>query len=204
MEEQQIIRGVKRAAQIVPGQFNDAEQTFDMTFISGFSGINYWSGIGLVHEIIEVTPDSVDLSWVNSGNAPLCLEHDTTQVVGNIISGEIVQRDGSYVGAARGRISPNTPETVALYKDIVGGYRTNISASYDILSYVSMGTDDAGYPILKAVRLKITEISSVGLPFDPTIGTNRSDKTEQINKQTEQVKKMENEVKNEVVDVWRS
>lgn len=197
-----VVRGAKRAATITAGTYDDKDQSFDFSFISPASGLNYWPGIGVVHELLDISPDTVDLTWVQSGNAPILMEHDVNRQIGNITTGQIIERNGSYAGVGRGRISPNDPHTVALYKDIITGIRTNISAGYDILAYQPMGVDDAGYPIMKATLIKINEVSIVALPFDEGVGTNRSkiDETPKVEneKETEQVKTkmaVENEVK---------
>jgi hypothetical protein len=169
------IRAAKRSVVLDPGETDDTTQSINLSFLSNESGLNYWPGIGMVNEIIDVTPASVDLTLLNSGAAPLLMEHDVDRQVGVVDSAEIVTQAGRFVGRALVRFSPNDPNAIIAYKDVVDKIRRNVSCLYDIVSYSSLGTDPAnGYPNMKATKIQVQEISIVALPFDWSVGTDRA------------------------------
>ena len=166
---------------VEPVQPDDATQSIDISFLSEESGINYWPGIGFVHEHLVISPQSVNLEYLNSGNAPLLAEHNPGRQIG-VVSGNarIENQDGRPVGRAVVRFSPNDPHGVIYYKDVRDKIRTNVSCQYDVLAYNPMGVDpNDGFPIMQATRITVSEISIVSMPFDRTVGTDRGAKRDE-------------------------
>jgi len=119
-------------------------------------------------EIID--HDKMDLSFLDSGNAPFLADHDATKVIG------IVEKVN--VANARGRAKVRFGKNdlaQSIFQDIKDGIRPNISFGYEVLSMEKVKTkgEDEEKPSYKVATLPL-EISSVSIPADQTVGVNRS------------------------------
>jgi HK97 family phage major capsid protein len=116
-------------------------------------------------EILDHSEGSIDLSFLNSGRAPLLLDHDPTQQIGVV---ESVSLDGAARKLrAQVRFGKNG-RAAEVYDDIVDGIRSNVSIGYYVKK-ISKTAD--GY---RAVSWTPLEVSIVSLPADPSIGLGRS------------------------------
>ncbi len=116
-------------------------------------------------EILEHSEGSVDLSFLNSGRAPLLLDHDPTQQIGVV---ESVSLDGAARKLrAQVRFGKNG-RAAEVYEDIVDGIRGNVSVGYYVKKVSKM---DGGY---RATSWQPLEVSIVSIPADSSVGVGRS------------------------------
>jgi HK97 family phage prohead protease len=116
-------------------------------------------------EILEHSEGSVDLSFLNSGRAPLLLDHDPTQQIGVV---ESVSLDGAARKLrAQVRFGKNG-RAAEVYDDIVDGIRGNVSVGYYVKKVAKM---DGGY---RATSWQPLEVSIVSIPADSSVGVGRS------------------------------
>ena len=123
-------------------------------------------------EVLEHSADAIDLSFLNSGRAPLLLDHDPEQQIGVI---ESVDLDGS---ARRLRATVRFgkgPLAREVFDDVVDGIRANVSIGYAINK---LERKDKDTYVAKSWRP--VEASIVSIPADVTVGVGRSGHVPQI------------------------
>jgi len=120
-------------------------------------------------EVLEHTEEAIDLSFLNSGRAPLLLDHDPEKQIGVI---ESVDLDGS---ARRLRATVRFGKSglaKEAFDDVVDGIRANISVGYAIKK---MEKDKRGGDTYIAKSWRPVEASLVSIPADVTVGVGRSE-----------------------------
>lgn len=117
-------------------------------------------------EILDHKPGSIDLSFLNSGRAPLLLDHDPTKQIGVV---ESVTLDGSARRLrATARFGKNGLAK-EVFDDVTDGIRANISVGYQINKL-----DKEGKDTYRATSWMPMEVSIVSIPADRTVGVGRS------------------------------
>ena len=153
-----------RTATIEKKYLDEENRSIELSFSSETP---YERSFGM--EIID--HDKMDLSFLDSGNAPFLADHDPIKVIG------IVEKVN--VANARGRAVVRFGKNdlaQEIFQDIKDGIRPNISFGYEVLSMEKVKTkddSDDGKPSYKVATLPL-EISSVSIPADQTVGVNRS------------------------------
>jgi len=157
-------------------------------------------------EVLSHKREDVDLSFFESGQAPLLLDHDATKQIGVIEKAEISEND--KVGRAIVRFGKSQLAD-EVFRDVVDGIRKNISVGYEITKMTKNKYDedeDYGRSDYVRVNWKAFEISSVSIPADTTVGVGRS-RNNNNNNQTKEnnvmsdIKITSNEVEAPKVDV---
>lgn len=119
-------------------------------------------------EILDHSEAACDLSWLNSGNAPLLDNHNRYDGVRSQIG--VVTR--AWLSDKRLYVTvrfSNRPEAQAIRQDIIDGIVRNVSVGYDILDVKRI--DDKSY---KVTLWKPSEASIVSVPADVSVGIGRS------------------------------
>lgn len=119
-------------------------------------------------EVLEHSERAIDLSFLNSGRAPLLLDHDPEKQIGVI---ESVDLDGS---ARRLRATVRFGRSglaKEAFDDVTDGIRANISVGYAINKMERDKEKDDRY-IARSWRP--VEASLVSIPADVTVGVGRS------------------------------
>jgi HK97 family phage major capsid protein len=128
-----------------------------------------WFGM----EILNHANENVDLEFLNSGNAPLLLDHDPEKVIGIIESCVIKDRRGLAIV----RFSENKIPS-EIYKDVMDGIRKNISVGYRIHDLKLNEIADENIETYDVTKWRPFEISIVSIPADETVGIGRSNQNE--------------------------
>lgn len=119
-------------------------------------------------EVLDHTRESIDLEFLNSGRAPLLLDHDPERQIGVI---ESVELDGSArrlratVRFGKGNLANE------VYSDVMDGIRGNVSIGYHIKR---LARDESDNSVYRAMSWRPMEVSIVSLPADPSVGVGRS------------------------------
>ena len=121
------------------------------------------------NEILDHSPESVDLSRVDDG-APLLLEHDRTQQIGVIDRAWIDEKERK--GRAIVRFSESALGS-EVWTDIVQGIRSKVSVGYLVNNFVREKSD-TGRETLRADQWSPIEVSVVSLPSDESVGVGRA------------------------------
>lgn len=145
-----------------------AEDDGAITFpISSEEPYRRWDG----DEILVHSDEAVDLSWLNSGNAPLLdnhIRHDGISRQMGVITKAWLESKRVYVTA---RFS-SRPEAQALRQDIADGIVRNVSVGYDIMKTEREEGEDEYF----VTSWRPKEASFVPVPADMTVGVGRSAK----------------------------
>lgn len=116
-------------------------------------------------EILEHTPEAIDLSFLASGRAPLLQDHDHKKQIGVI---ESVELGEDRRLRAKVRFGRNGLAAEA-FDDVVDGIRANISVGYAINELEKRGNDT-----YVAKSWRPVEASLVSVPADVTVGLGRA------------------------------
>lgn len=154
---------VYRSAEIVSDSFNKDERTFEISFSSETPVSR-----GKLFEILDHSVESVDLSHLNTGNAPLLLDHEDTieNHVGKIVRAWIDSSDRR--GKALIKLGGSTKAEEVL-KNIQADTPPNISVGYLIRNFIEESMNS-----FRVTNWLPFEISFVALPADNTVGFYRS------------------------------
>jgi len=126
-------------------------------------------------EILDHTDRSVDLSFLNSGNAPLLLDHDPERQIGVIESVNLdasARRLRATVRFSKGQLGSE------VYDDVRDGIRKNVSIGYQI-ERMERDEKAEGGNTYRVRSWKPFEASIVSIPADDSVGTNRNAEIEQ-------------------------
>jgi HK97 family phage major capsid protein len=116
-------------------------------------------------EILDHSEGSINLSFLNSGRAPLLLDHDPTQQIGVV---ENVTLDGAARKLRASVRFGKSARASEVYEDIVDNIRGNVSIGYYVKK---VAKTENGY---RAMSWEPLEISIVSIPADPSVGVGRA------------------------------
>ena len=120
-------------------------------------------------EILDHTDRSVDLSFLNSGNAPLLLDHDPERQIGVVESVNLdssARRLRATVRFSKGQLGSE------VYDDVRDGIRNNVSIGYKI-GRMERDEKAEGGNTYRVRSWTPLEASIVSIPADDSVGTNR-------------------------------
>jgi len=145
-------------------------------------------------EVIDHTKGSMNLDFLNSGRAPLLLDHDMQKQIG-VIEGVELDEDARRLRAivrfGKGELASE------VFNDVTDGIRQNISVGYRIDGRVNRDDDPEEYYRVATTPM---EISIVSVPADQSslVGVGRSVPAEPKSQPSLEDVKMTDEVKNDV------
>ena len=130
-----------------------------------------WGGVEGI-EVLDHSPDSIDLTRFERGAAPLLMDHDPTKQIGVIDSIRLDQSQRKLRATARFGNSSLAKEA---YADIVDRIRTSISVGYSVNDYaLEQPENRSEKPVFRVNDWTLLEVSSVSIPSDFEIGVGRS------------------------------
>lgn len=118
-------------------------------------------------EVLDHNSESIDLSFLNSGRAPLLLDHDPSQQIGVIESVNLdssARRLRATVRFSKGALAQE------VYSDVADNIRGNVSIGYSINKMVK----DQDGRTYRAMKWRPMEASIVSIPADTSVGVGRS------------------------------
>jgi HK97 family phage major capsid protein/HK97 family phage prohead protease len=142
-------------------------------------------------EVIDHSRQSMNLEFLNSGRAPLLLDHDMTKQIGIVESVELdeeTRRLRAKVRFGKGALASE------VFNDVLDGIRQNISVGYRIDGRIKREGDPDNYYRVATTPM---EVSIVSIPADQSsqVGVGRSvpanpeTTTQRSDPMTEEVKK---------------
>lgn len=151
-----------RAAAVRPETISTEARTFEVLFTTG-AAVRRWSWEdGMIDEVLEVTPDAMDMSRLQAG-APFLNSHnayDLDNVLGVIESARI---EG---GNAYATVRMSDREDVGpIWRDIQNGIIRNVSVGYLVTRYI-VTREDGRRPEYRAIEWQPMEISAVAIGAD--------------------------------------
>ncbi len=123
-----------------------------------------WWGV----EILGHQKGEADLSWLETGQAPLLMDHNAHDPVGVI---EEVSIGGDRKGRAVVRFGKSA-RAEEIFRDVLDGIRANVSVGYEI-NELWLKEEKDGVKTYRAISWKPLEVSIVSIPADMSVGVNR-------------------------------
>jgi HK97 family phage major capsid protein len=159
------IKGLTRTMDVVRESVDEDARTVELSFSSEHPVERYF-GI----EILGHKDGEVDLSRLESGRAPLLVNHWGSDQIGVVESAEITGKKGRAVV----RFSKRA-EAEAEFQDVLDGIRTCVSVGYRIRKLKLISEDEKTGSTYRAVDWIPTEVSLVSQPADMSVGIGRDD-----------------------------
>lgn len=119
-------------------------------------------------EVLRHTDGAVDLGRMNSGHAPLLLDHDMTKQIGVVERTYLDQSERRLRAVVRFGKGALARE---IYEDVKDGIRSNVSIGYQVREMEPKNERDGTVAISAWVPY---EASIVSVPADASVGVNRS------------------------------
>ena len=121
-------------------------------------------------EVLGHSADDINMEFINSGRAPLLLDHDMEKQIGVIEEFKLDETAKRTTAVVRFGKSALAQE---IFEDVADGIRMNISVGYRVDKLTRMNKDDENY--YKAQWTPM-EVSSVSVPADQSrlVGVGRS------------------------------
>ena len=119
-------------------------------------------------EVLRHSDDAVDLGRMNSGHAPLLLDHDMTKQIGVVertYLDQSARRLRAVVRFGKGALARE------IYDDVKDGIRSNVSIGYQIREMEPKNDRDGTVSVSAWVPY---EASIVSVPADASVGVNRA------------------------------
>lgn len=145
------------------GAINVEERTVELAFSSEEEYRRWW-GV----EILDHSPDSVDLSRLNNAAAVLWM-HDWDDQRGVVESSRV---ESDRRGRAKVRFS-KSPKGEELFQDVIDKIVTKVSVGYTI-SALKLVEEREDVDVYRVTSWQPYEISFVSVPADDTVGVGRS------------------------------
>lgn len=115
---------------------------------------------------------SIDLDFMESGRAPLLLDHDTRQQIGVVESVTLdakARRLRATVRFGKRGLADD------VFSDVTDGIRGNVSVGYRILELIQEKQTKDGEDTYRATEWQPMEVSIVSVPADRTVGIGREE-----------------------------
>lgn len=143
---------------------NTESRTVDLAFSSEEPVERYWG-----REILDHSPGAMNMEFINSGRAPLLVDHDTEEQIGVV---ERVSIGPDRKGRATVRFG-RSADAEEIWQDVVDGIRQCVSVGYVIDEMVTDSVEGE-VTTYRVVRFTPLEISIVAIPADTAVGIGRS------------------------------
>ena len=147
-------------------------------------------------EILSHRAEDIDMTFMDSGNAPLLMDHNMTKQIGVIEEfrlDEAAKRTTAVVRFGKSELAREA------FQDVVDGIKSNISVGYSITKMERQSDKEHGEYF--RASFKPVEASIVSVPADLSVGVGRS--ATELNKKQVTLK-MENEKQEVNLDEVRS
>lgn len=183
LRKMEVGQEFKRDFAVRMGNVNEESRTISFSFSSEIEAERCY---GL--EVLSHESGAVRLERINSGGAFL-VNHDIDQHVGVIVEGSAIITDGK--GRAEARFG-NSDESNRIFDDIKNGIRKLISVRYRVHAWEE--SEQNGILKRTITDWEPTEISTVSIPVDETVGVGRKldDNLEDIKMPDKKVKGADN------------
>lgn len=151
---------------------SDEDRTVELSFSSEAPIEQYNWDYGRYLEVLDHSPDSVDMSRL-AARAPLLLEHQRACQIGVIESASIADRKG--VAKVRFGKGEKADE---IFRDVKDGIRSLVSVGYRVTKLVVEKIEETGLDTLRAMGWQPMEVSIVSVPADFSVGVGRSERSD--------------------------
>jgi HK97 family phage major capsid protein len=165
LQTQSLDCGILYREFTIPGTVNPDTKILDLTFSSEEPAERFFG-----NEILDHSPESVDLSRAEAKKMPLLWNHNRDEQIG-IVESAVVGSDRK--GRATVRFG-NSEQAKEILADVSDGIKTGVSVGYRIYEMIlEKHSEDEG-DTYRAIKWQPVEISIASIPLDYSVGTDRS------------------------------
>ena len=161
--------GVQHRALDMNRSVIDEDKRTVMIALSSEEAVERYFGM----EVLEHSASAIDMAFLNSGRAPLLLDHDPEKQIGVIESVELDEQSRRLRAKVRFSKSERGSD---IFNDVVDGIRANVSVGYRINKIV-LSKKEGDKSTYTAKSWTPMEASIVSIPADVTVGVGRSGET---------------------------
>ena len=142
---------------------------------------------GFGQEVLSHAADAVDLEYLNSGRAPLLLDHSFEKQIGVIKSVELDQANRKI--RATVKFGRNDEQSRSVFQDVVDGIRQNVSIGYKVHEMERDESDGSGttYRVTKWEPLEVSMVA-VGADVNAMVGRQVEVKQSEQSKAAEKIR----------------
>jgi HK97 family phage major capsid protein/HK97 family phage prohead protease len=156
-----------RSFELTRGDVDEGDRRIEMT-MSSEEPVERWFGI----EILDHGRGSIELDFMESGRAPMLLDHDTRQQIGVVESVTLDAKARRLRATARFGKRGLADD---VFSDVADGIRGNVSIGYRINEMVMEERNKDKDDTFRAVKWQPMEVSIVSIPADRTVGVDRGE-----------------------------
>jgi HK97 family phage major capsid protein/HK97 family phage prohead protease len=150
----------------ISGVDSNEDRTFDLS-ISSETPVEREFG----YEVLSHSKDSVDLSFLASGNAPVLLYHDTQRMIGRVLTAWVDPASRKL----RAKLQLGTAgESEQAYQEVKSGILRNVSIGYRVGGMEKTDEEIEGRSVYKVTKFRPLELSFVSIPADESVGVGRA------------------------------
>ena len=169
----------QREAQIIPGSFNESENTVEVVWTVGarIRRYDWWTEQAYEEELV-VSDEAVNMARFEAGAVQVLDNHRSYGSVESILG--IASR--GWISGSEGRATlrlSQRPELAGVIGDIRAGIIRTISVGYTVERYeivrAADRTDGINLDLYRAARWTPMELSFVLVPADPAAGTRQAE-----------------------------
>lgn len=161
MPENILVQRMSRAAKVSPATINEAERTVDVTFTTGSMVRRFDWFEGEYEEVLDVTPEAVNLERLNNG-APLLTDHECYDI--DAVCG-VVERAWIEDGEGRATVRfSDDADSEKIWQKVKSRILRSISVGYEVTTYQEI--IEGARRILRAISWTPLELSLVAIPAD--------------------------------------
>jgi HK97 family phage major capsid protein len=153
-----------RTIELREPQVDQEARTVSLSFSSELPVERFWG-----NEVLDHTPEAVNLSRLNSGGA-LLVNHDTRDQVGVVREAVLDAKEKVCRAVVKFGRSARAKE---ILDDVVDGVRRLVSVGYSI-DQLRLESEADGVETYRVTRWTPLEVSLVPIPADPSVGVGRS------------------------------
>jgi HK97 family phage major capsid protein len=158
-----------------------AEELYELSF-SSEEPYERWFGV----EVLGHKNGEVRMDWLESGNAPLLLQHNHDRQIGIIKSATISGGRGTaVVRLGKGALAQE------IKQDVDDGIRRNVSVGYRVHNMVLTAQAENRPDEYRVTDWEPFEVSLVSVPADRSVGTNRQAEAPAPKQETEPIQTKE-------------
>lgn len=157
-----------RAARLVRMDDSEESRRVELAF-SSEEPYERWWGV----EILGHQKGEVDMSWLETGQAPLLMDHNARDLVG-VVEEATIGTDRKGRAVVRFGKSVRAEE---VFRDVLDGVRVNVSVGYEIHE-LRLEEEKDGVATYRVTSWKPLEVSIVSIPADMSVGVGREAESE--------------------------
>lgn len=162
------------AGRAKPESYNADKRTIEVGWGKGARVLRWSWEIGYYYEELDMSPEAVSMSRLQSGKAPVLDTHSgyrLANVIGVVEAARLQDGEGIATLRFSGR-----EDLAGIIQDIQDGIIANVSVGYEVRAMELVEKSEGDYPVYRVTEWEPYELSMVPVPADAEAGTRSAGK----------------------------